>query len=206
MKNESAVNAEPQCIQRASSLVDILTQSEAVQAARKAELDALQDAALLAGKDEHPDLAAERAADFARIETLLRMASDGHLNARRLANRVASEISPLLVAIDHRISDGNRRNLEAAREYAGKKLAGFFDAQHLPAAVLLSEVFLREVAFASNRQPAASYFIDSLGIGKDGKEIIECRSLGGLLNVYNRQKATAEAIEAHAAELARALK
>jgi hypothetical protein len=71
---------------------------------------------------------------------------------------------------------------------------------------MLSEVFLREVAFASNRQPAPSYYCDSFGPDKDGKERYECRSLGALVNIYDRQKTLADAVDAHAVELARALK
>jgi hypothetical protein len=183
----------------------VINQSEAIKSARAAELDSLQYDALLTQKME-PEVAAEKAADFARISTLLQMAENGHRGAKARANQLAAEIIPLVVEFDRRISEGNRKNVEAAREHASKKLSPFFDPQHLPAAVLISEVVLREIAFASNRQPAPSYYCDSFGPDKDGKERYECRSLGALVNIYDRQKTIAEAVEAHAGELARALK
>jgi hypothetical protein len=205
MKNENTASTEPLCVQRARALVDVINQSDAVKEARRAELDSLQYDSLLAQKME-PEVAADKAADYARISTLLQMAEGSHRGAKARGNQLAGEIIPLLVEFDRRISEGNRRNLEAAREHAAKKLDPFFDVQHLPAAVMLSEVFLREVAFASNRQPAPSYYCDSFGPDKDGKERYECRSLGALVNIYDRQKTLADAVDAHAVELARALK
>jgi hypothetical protein len=197
-------NSESLCVQQARALVDVVNQSAATRAARRAELDTLQDTALLAEKMD-PGEAAEKAADFARISTLLQIAEAGFAGSKARAGRIAGEIIDLLVPIERKLSETNRANIETARQYVTRKLSPWFSEYDLPAAVGRTKIFLAEIQFASDRGQAPSYYCDE-SIDASGARIVFCRSLQGLLAAHDKARENVAAVEAHAVELGRTLK
>lgn len=203
---KESTNSEPQCIARARALVDVLNQSDAVRRARKAELETLQLDSLIDKKAPlDPEVEAQRAGDYVRIEMLLRIADRGFAGASERANQLAGEIIDLMIPIERKLVELNRANIEMARQYVARNLAKWYGEYDLPAAVGRAKIFLAEVQFAPDHQPATSYYCDESQDAKGGA-VYNCRSLSGLLRVYDKARENVEAVEEHAEELKRALR
>jgi hypothetical protein len=204
MKNET-INSEPLCIQRARALVELFNQTAAELVARRTARERAQLDAMLDDKTLDPELAAQRAGEAAREEVLLRLADRNHAATQTRGNELAAEIVDLLVPIERKLNETNRANIETARHYVTRKLAPWFNESDLPAAVGRAKIFLTEAQFASDHGQAPSYYVEESTDAK-GTRILSCRSLQGLLRVYEKAQESLAAVEAHAAEFARSLK
>jgi hypothetical protein len=198
-------NSEPLCVARARALVDVLNQSDATRRARKAELESLQFDNLLDKKTLDPEEAAQRAGDYARIEMLMKIADRGFAGAQTRANGLAAEIVELIIPVEKKMAEINRANIQAVQEYVTRKIAPWFGEYFLAGAVGQTKIYRAEVEFASNYQGANSYYCDE-GQDAEGKHTLKCRSMQGLLRVYDEARAKLAAVEAHADELKRLLR